>query len=311
MKNFSFFVSNIIFFLKNILLFSDLKKNIDNIIKIYSLKIKTPLAKKKAKKKTFIFGRVEFNQILFQIPCIYAAKLNGFSVTIILPEICIWHMILYKRIGANNFIFYENFFFRIINKKTISILKRLLKENLKYKKINLKKIISSTLLRKEKKGIIDFKNYNSEILRKIISKSIHIIDNLDFLILSKKPDHFIFEDRGYVPEGLFFEFAVNNKIDVIEFHTGHKPNLLNFKRYNKFNMMVHPFSITKKKFHQVKSQLSYTTLKKKVSKEFIECYRNELWFSEVGTTRAKKEISKKNFIKSLNLDPKKKNCLFF
>ena len=220
-------------------------------------------------------------------------------------------MILYKRIGANNFIFYENFFFRIINKKTISILKRLLKENLKYKKINLKKIISSTLLRKEKKGIIDFKNYNSEILRKIISKSIHIIDNLDFLILSKKPDHFIFEDRGYVPEGLFFEFAVNNKIDVIEFHTGHKPNLLNFKRYNKFNMMVHPFSITKKKFHQVKSQLSYTTLKKKVSKEFIECYRNELWFSEVGTTRAKKEISKKNFIKSLNLDPKKKIACFF
>lgn len=311
MKKFSYLVSNIIFFVKNFLYISDLKININNIKKIYRLKITTPSKKKTIKKKFFIFGRVEFNQILFQIPSIYAARLNGFSVTIILPEICLWQLILYKKIGANNFVFFENIFFRIINKKTIPILKRLSKENFKYKDINLKKIIFSTLLRKEKKGLIDLNNYKSEILKKIISKSIHIINNLDFLILSRKPNYFVFEDRGYVPEGLFFEYAVNNKIDVIEFHAGHKPNLLNYKRYNNQNMIIHPFSINKKNFNQVKSQFSYMTLKKKVSKEFIDCYKKELWFSEVGTSRAKKEISKKKFVKSLNLDPKKKIACFF
>lgn len=311
MKNFLYLVSNIIFLLKNFLYLPDLKKNIKIFKKIFNLKIINPPPKKNIKKKLFIFGRVEFNQILFQIPSIYAARLNGFNVTIVLPEICLWNLILYKKIGANSFIFYENIFFRFINKKTIPIFRRLLKGNLKYKKINLKKIILSTLLRKEKKGLINLKKYDSKILKEIISKSIHIIDNLNFLILSKKPNYFIFEDRGYIPEGLFFEYAVNNKIDVIEFHAGHKPNLLNFKRYNKSNMTVHPFSITKKKFYQIKSQLNYSTLKKKVFQELTECYRNELWFSDVGTTREKTEISKKKFLKSLNLDPRKKIACFF
>lgn len=59
----------------------------------------------------------------------------------------------------------------------------------------------------------------------------------------------------------------------------------------------------KKKFSKYK--------KDKLFKELELCYKSGDWYSEVGTTFFKKEITKKQFIKKLDLNPKYKTAILF
>ena len=299
------------FSLRNVLIPSQLVLNFKNLINIFSLKIQIPQSNYKSNKKLFIYGRNNFNQILLQIPIIFSAKFNGYRITAILSEPVFWIVSLYKKIGVEDFVFYNNLFHKMKNKSLSLIMNKIINKDITYRGVNIKKIIHSTLLRKEKVGEINFNTYDSTILEKQVLFCLNLIDSLDETFSNYKPDLFIFEDRGYIPEGIFFNYALNRGWDVIEFHTGHKPNLINLKRYNHKNSKTHPFSINKKVFSYIQNKYSFSYLKKKVLQELEECYETEKWFAEVGTTRNKVKVEKDYFFKHFNLDKKKKTaCLF-
>ena len=132
------------------------------------------------------------------------------------------------------------------------------------------------------------------------------------MIEKYKPEKFFFEDRGYTPDGIFFEVAINNKIDVIEFHAGHKSGILNYKRFNKTNKMQHPFSVSKHYLNQLikNSELNLSNTKK-VMKELKDCYESGEWYDEVGTSFFKKKITRQQFIKKYDLKPNQPIAIIF
>ena len=184
--------------------------------------------------KCFFYGRTNFYQILFQFPSILGVKLKKYQLYVILPEPKLWIIFLYKKLGAKKILTFNNIFFKIQHPETIYYIDKLIsRKKLVYRNIDFYNLLYSTELRKIKKGRICFHSIDRKYLQKQISYLLHVIDRAFNLLETHKPNKFFFEDRGYYPEGIFYEISIEKKIDVIEFHAGHRSGLQNFKRYNK------------------------------------------------------------------------------
>ena len=259
------------------------------------------------KKKIFMMGRSNISNILMQIPQILACLKNNNEIIIFLSTPTWSIQLAYKKLGISDFIFFYQPFLgtnKISEQLYLDFKNNNFKGIVKYKDINILKLITSTKLRKEKKGSIDYRN---EFKKSVIKYMTSAIKNVEFAIKMIKlhnPEKFFFEDRGYLPDGIFFDVAINYKIDVIEFHAGHKSGILNYKRFNDRNKTQHPFSVSSDYLNKlINSNKINTSINKLVKKELRYCYQNGEWYDEVGTSFFKKKISKKQFIKKYNLNP--------
>lgn len=204
----------------------------------------------------FMMGRVSIDTILMQVPQIFACKRNKLNVIILLSTPCWSIEKIYKKFGVKNFLYYQNFF-QTNHLKTEEYVDLILKRNKtskKYLGIDFLKLLTSTEMRINKRGSINFNEYSKKYLNKTISNCLNIADFSQKNIMKFKPKKFFFEDRGYIPEGIFFSNALYNKVDVIEVHAGHKSGILSYKRYHLKNKDKHPISISKKLFESFKKK---------------------------------------------------------
>lgn len=284
-------------------------------MKIKGLKTPNSSCSMSLKKKiVFMMGRYDVGTILLQFPQILACLKNNYEIIILLSTPSWSIQRFYKKIGIKRFIFFHNISYKLDNKALNLYLK--FKENkfskpIIYKNVDILKILTSTKLRKEKTGNIDYANENSVQIIKAINASIQICDFTSKLIKEYNPEKFFFEDRGYFPDGIFFELAIKHKIDVIEFHVGHKSGILNYKRYNAINKKKHPFSISKNRFEELLNENIEERKFSEVMNELNFCYKKGEWYDEVGTAFFKEEISKKHFIKKYKLNPKYPIAIIF
>lgn len=276
-------------------------------IRIENFKLTNPQYKLKKKKKVFMMGKSNISDILMQIPQILACLRNNNEIIIFLSTPTWSIQLAYKKLGISDFIFFYQPFLEP-NKLSEQLYLDFKNNNFKgiitYKNINILKLITSTKLRKEKKGSIDYRNEFKRAILKYITSAIKNIEFVIKMIKLHNPEKFFFEDRGYLPDGIFFDVAINSKIDVIEFHAGHKSGVLNYKRFNGRNKSQHPFSVSSNYLNKlIKSNKINTAINKLVKKELKYCYQNGEWYDEVGTSFFKKRISKEQFIKKYKLNP--------
>ena len=290
--------------------------NIRNYLDLKRLTLKKKYFKKyknNSSKNVLMFGRLNLSNILLQLPQIFACKRNNYKIIILLSSPCWSVKKIYKIFGVTSFLYYYNTF-DSIHPKTKLYVDLILKdeENKKsYLGVDVFKLLISTEMRLKKKGNINFKKYTIKYLTKQISRCLNIADFSQRIIGEYRPKIFFFEDRGYIPEGIFFSNAIYNKIDVIEVHTGHKSGIFSYKRYNLKNKLIHPYSLSIDLFNKFKKKNFSKKKKEDLFNELESCYQNGDWFSEVGTAFFKKEIDKKQFYKKYNLNPKYKTAVLF
>ena len=262
--------------------------------------------------KCFFYGRTNFYQILFQLPLILGIKLKKYQLYVILPEPKLWIIFLYRKFGAKKILTFNNIFFKIQHPETINYFNKLIStKKLVYRNIDFYNLLYSTELRKIKRGRLCFQSIDKKYLKKQISYLLHIIDRAFNLLEIHKPNKFFFEDRGYYPEGIFYEISIKKNIDVIEFHAGHRRGLQNFKRYNKKNKRIHPIAISKKDLNFIKNKISLNEATNYVFSELKKCYSDGSWYDEVGTSKNKRSFTKSQFLNKFKLDKKKKICVLF
>ena len=288
-----------------------LKKNLniynESKIKISDFYLPNTQHRSDKKKNIFMMGKSNISGILMQIPQILACLKNNNEIIIFLSTPTWSIQTAYKKLGIDKFIFFHQPLFgsnKVSEKLYLDFKNNNFKGEITYQNINILKLITSTMLRKEKKGNIDYRDKSKKSIIKYLASAIKSVDFAIKMIKLYKPEKFFFEDRGYLPDGIFFDVAINNKIDVIEFHAGHKSGILNYKRFNNRNKTQHPFSISKNYLNKLlKTDEINTSIKKAVIKELKDCYKNGEWYDEVGTSFFKEEISKEQFIKKYNLNP--------
>lgn len=256
----------------------------------------------------FMMGKSNIGDIFMQVPQIFACLRNNYKIIIFISSPTWSIQKIYKKLGVHDFIFFYQPLFHNSN----NIVEKLYSDfkiddyqgTIIYKGVDLLKLITSTKLRKEKKGNIDYRLENEKIIKKKILSSIKTLDFTNKMIQYFNPKKFFFEDRGYLPDGIFFETAINNNLDVIEFHAGHRSGILNYKRFNLKNRSKHPFSVSSKYLSSLfKNNINYK-INNLVMGELKSCYEKGEWFDTVGSSFFKKKISKYEFIKKYKLNPK-------
>jgi hypothetical protein len=126
-----------------------------------------------------------------------------------------------------------------------------------------------------------------------------------------KPDCVILMDRGYAGQGEIFDLAINQGIDTITWHMGHKNNCLVVKRYHLGNEREHPFAPSEVSWRQVCSIPWKSDYGRQIREDLLKSYKAQDWFSFVGTQFDKQILSKQATREQLGLSTDKKVAVIF
>jgi hypothetical protein len=170
----------------------------------------------------------------------------------------------------------------------------------------------ASALRRLRVGQLNFVDPSiKERLRGILESCVHHTLTADQLMREIKPDCVLVMDRGYSPYGEFFDLAINQGIDTITWHTGHKSNRLVVKRYHLGNEREHPLALSAESWRRLCSIPWKPDYGRQVRREIFECYQAQDWFSVVGTQFDKQILSKQVTRQMLSLSSDKKVAVIF
>lgn len=143
-----------------------------------------------------------------------------------------------------------------------------------------------------------------------LSKGVHAAERLNQLFDEFKPDAVVVTDR-YTPYAQVFDLAIARSVPVINLNSGHRDNILMFKRYSTANRDDHPFSLSTTTWKNIQ-EMPWTEEKESaVLDELSDCYRSGEWFSEVGTQFNKELFNRDVIFEQLGLDPNRKTAVIF
>ena len=106
------------------------------------------------------------------------------------------------------------------------------------------KAILSTALRKLRKGKLNVENKNEEQVLLEVLKEYYLAEIVSAKIINKYSfDLLLINEKGYSPASEIFKRFVKNNINVIQWVSSVNGDSFVFKKYNKNNFKMHPFSL--------------------------------------------------------------------
>jgi hypothetical protein len=131
------------------------------------------------------------------------------------------------------------------------------------------------------------------------------------VLAEHNPDAVLFLERGYTPYGEFFDLALTQERDVLQWCGSHNQNFLTLKRYSWDTANNHPSSVSDKTWQMLKAMPWGEPQAERVRKEVFQNYASGQWYSEVGTQFNKRMFEKRDIMNQLGLDPAKKTAIVF
>jgi len=251
-----------------------------------------------------------------QAPQIIAARLAANEVYVLLPTPAPALEKIYRKFGVSKFVYMTNSLGRNIHFETDRLMKTVTTgeslQTLEYKGLSVGKFTLSTLMRQTRRGKINADDPASVVMmRERLSNSLHHTDGAISLMTQIKPNCVYFIDRGYTPEGEYFEAALQFGAKATTLNTAHRSGLMCLKRYNTKNKSRHFATLSDKSWRQA-LDMTFTDIHwQELYKELKDTYESGEWYDEVGTQFGKKIIAGDSIISDLCLDPSKKTGVLF
>jgi hypothetical protein len=253
---------------------------------------------------------------VLQFALIAALRANGHRVVVRLDSRLSGIEDLYRRLGAQDFIYQEDYAASGEHPETDRLLggvsdsDSLLK--LVYRGLSAGKFAASTLIRRQRLARIDLADEPQRTLARImLSDSLKASDAALRMIADVRPKLVCFIDRGYTPEGHLYEAALSAGIDATTLNSAHRGGLLMLKRYRSNNRDSHPSSLSKDSWARLSSMPWTKDHWQILHGELDDCYRSGSWYDEVGTQFNKVLMTRDELKASLGLDPAKKTAVLF
>jgi hypothetical protein len=170
----------------------------------------------------------------------------------------------------------------------------------------------STLMRRLRSGHIDpkvptIRAHLEVMLRRSLN---HAAASLQ-LLEQWQPELGVFVDRGYTPEGPFFEACIRYGIRPITFNAAHRDNTLMLKRYGVSNDNVHPSSLSSATWNALRAMTWTEHHWGRLRSQLEYCYCSGQWYGEVGTQFNAQPVDPERLKAELALDPNRKTVLLF
>ena len=184
--------------------------------------------------------------------------------------------------------------------------------NVCYGYVQIGKYALSTLLRRNRKGSLNFKKVEDRTLfRKALYDSAIACEASKRIFQKYRPSAIVMTDRGYTPFGEMFDEALGNGVPVFTFNASHKTGEINLKRLNLENENLHFLALSDATWHRLLAMDWPDSKWADLERFFINNYNSGDWFSEVGTQFGIENHEVGALTKQLSLDPNKKTAIIF
>lgn len=263
--------------------------------------------------KVLLFNGQKPEYVLQQAIMIKAFERAGYEVVVIIDR---YEMIkLYKDMGIVNILNLYKYMPLIRYKTARGVLRKAINAkqlfNYLYHGIRCGRYAISTTMRVYRIGNINEITNDLSKLFRAMERSMCLSIAANNIISNVKPKIMLFSDRGYSPEGEFFDKCIESNVLCYTWNSAHKDNTLMLKKYTKDNMDVHPASLSLESWNKVLDVDWKTNYGDEVKKEILTCYDNSEWYGEAGTQFNKKRMSTASLYDCLQLDKKKKVAVIF
>jgi len=254
-----------------------------------------------------------------EIFLVKALQAKGIEPFVLIPKGS-WASRYYRLFGIGNFIYIEDFQHlarkkvrrREVNEALAKV--KTFDELMAYEfgGVKVGKYICSTLVRRTYTGNVDLQDPKTRVLiRQYLYESMANCIAAKDIYSTYQPDMALFLERGYCPYGEFFDLAVMNGLNTIQWCGCHRDSAFTLKRYNQHNVDQHPASLSSKTWDSLKKTEWGKDHEKSVRDELFQNYTSGNWFAEVGTQFNTQIIEKQEIQKTLGLDPEKKTAIVF
>ncbi len=181
-----------------------------------------------------------------------------------------------------------------------------------YRGVAVGKYVSSTLMRRTRRGKIDIKDAAlQKDLVNGLAASIAAVRGAIKMLAMLKPKIVVLVDRGYTPYGEVFDACVNHGVQVVTWNVAHRDNTIMLKRYNKDNRLAHPSSLSCQSWSRLNAMDWNESAARKLQSELADSYDNGEWYGEVGTQFGKRNWDKEEITHRLGLAPDKKTVVIY
>ena len=170
----------------------------------------------------------------------------------------------------------------------------------------------STVVRKLRVGRLDVGNSaHSQRLIEGLAQSIRVARAASTLISDIRPDHAIFNERGYTPAGEVFDACLLAGVDAIQWFGAPSSDSLMYKRYDLTNRGDHPMSISQVAWDEFKDEPWSDEANEAVLTRISANYETGTWYNRQQLQEGKNILDGASVREKLGLDPTRKTAVIF
>jgi len=126
-----------------------------------------------------------------------------------------------------------------------------------------------------------------------------------------RPDNFILNEKGYLPNALFWDEALHRQVNFIQWHPAQETNTIVLKKYNQTDSKDHPLSLSEQSWSKLKGKVWTEALDRSLAEMFRQRYEKNDWYNRNVYRAPAPIISAEDVRRKLNLDNSKKTAVVF
>ncbi len=281
-----------------------------------AVRIQSELAGQPCNQRALVVGYEAPKLAAFQAPLIFALRVAGFHVTVLLSLDRGAAADFYRALGANAILATEGLV-RPVLEHTIGAFSGAAYDQdallaMRYRGVPIGRFITSTLMRRHRMGSVDpnVPELSSDIKSAVVA-SIQAADIAVSVMAQVRPGLVCFYDRGYTPDGELFEVALASGAKAVTLNAAHRSGLVISKRYHAGNKDRHFGAPSAATWNDLRSMEWVDCHWQALRSEVEGCYRSGTWYDEVGTQFGRKAQGGSALLESLGLDPARKTAILF
>lgn len=248
-----------------------------------------------------------------------AAHMKGMEPYIVTNR-GVWANRYYRLFGIRKFIYLEDHLRKVKQHidpgaidqvlRTIQSFEELM--HYEYHGVKIGKYVCSSLLRRTYGGSIDLNSVAIQNwLRGYLDMTMTNTLAAEDIYKSYVPGAVLLNERGYTPFGEFFDLAIRDGLNVVQWCGGHKDNAFILKRYFSATTDQHHTSLSSKTWEMLKALPWDVHRARAVEHELFRTYASGEWFAEVGTQFHTQMLGREKIQNMLGFDSAKKTAVIF
>jgi hypothetical protein len=260
----------------------------------------------------FVSGGI-LQAITVELALAFALMLAGFKPVILLWRGNIWLKRYYELWGFDQFVFWDDHIKQGDHAAEISSLQSFADAlNFTVDGIRVGRWVASWVMRTLRLGSFDPEDAAAwNRLLAELPQGIQIAHAAQRILQTVQPDIVVFLEKSYSPWGQLYDACLAQDIDVIQWVSAHKDNVLMLKRYNQHNQHVHPSTLSDVTWEYIQKMAWDDSKAQAVHAELFRNYESGQWYGEVGTQFNTKIQNREDIQSRLKLDPDKKTAVIF